>query len=72
MLHDFLSQRLNIFSQASRGIKLVVAEHTGFDGNFVDLSSPVAKIKWRTGTGHGTGGFARVDYIEVYGFPVKR
>jgi hypothetical protein len=30
---------------------------------FTDLSA---------GTGHGTGGFARVDYIEVYGFPVKR
>ena len=30
---------------------------------FTDLSA---------GTGHGTGGFTRLDYIEVYGFPVKR
>ena len=30
---------------------------------FTDLSA---------GTGHGAGGSARVDYIEVYGVPVKR
>lgn len=30
---------------------------------FTDLSA---------GTGHGAGGSTRIDYIEVYGFPVKR